>query len=368
MMSGNNGLSRRALLTTSAAIGGLSFPAIMASRTYAADKEITIITWETYHDPAWLEEWTAKSGIKVNAVRVSSNDETYAKVRSGAVDADVLVIDAGSIPRFAGAGLLGAVDLSKVPNTSNISSGLNWHGVTTVQDKTMAVPYNWGTQPLMYNTKDIEPAPKKWKSFWNKEYKGKVVIPDDAYNVFPMITLMIGAKNPYALTDNEFKECIKALKELRPQLRTLARGFDDQTAIFASGEAELGYCQNISSVYQLQDQGKPFDYTFPEEGTPTWIDCSVLTPTGGKRPGVYEFINEMLTPKWQARFIKASFNNGILSDSGAIAAGVPQDVLKKTNIPSATDPKFWAKMSFYRNPENIDRRLQIWNAFKAGTL
>ena len=32
------------------------------------------------------------------------------------------------------------------------------------------------------------------------------------------------------------------------------------------------------------------------------------------------------------------------------------------------DPAFWKKMIFFQNPEDVDRRLEIWNAFKAGTL
>ena len=175
------------------------------------------------------------------------------------------------------------------------------------------------------------------------------------------------AKDPFNLTDAEFDQLAKEFRDLRGQIKTLARGFDDQTAIFASGDADIGYCENISSVFTLQAQGKPADYSFPP-GTLAWIDCAALTPTGVKRQVIYDFVNEMLTPAWQGRFIKTSVNNGILDLDAAVKAGVPDDVLKKTNIPDMKDPAFWKKMIFFQNSENFDRRLEMWNAFKAGTL
>jgi spermidine/putrescine transport system substrate-binding protein len=368
MTNMENTITRRSLLKVAAATAGAAALGGTAPRAFAQSEEITIMTWETYHDDDWLAEWTAKSGVKVNAIRIGSNDETYAKLRSGAAEVDAFVLDIGSMQRFIEAKLMAPFDVSKVPNASNIASGLDWQKETTFDGQPRAVPYNWGTQPLMYNTETVKPAPMSWKIFWDPNHAGKVVMPDDAYIVFPMVALAIGAKDPYNLTEEEFEKCMQAFRDLRPQLRTLARGFDDATTIFASGDADVGYCQNISSVFALKDQGKPFDFSFPDEGTPTWIDCYALSESGAKRQVVYDFINETMTPQWQARFIQKSSNNGILDAAAATAAGLPEDSLNKTNIPALQDPKFWERMSFFKHPENVDRRLEIWNAFKAGTL
>jgi spermidine/putrescine transport system substrate-binding protein len=359
-------LSRRRLMQLGASAGALALAGSMPSRAFAGE-EITIITWETYHDDAWLKEYTDKTGVKVNVTRIGSNDESYEKLRSGAIVADMTIVDTGSIPRFMKVGVIVPVDPAKFPNASNIASGMNFPAVTTIDGAVRAIPYNWGTQPIMYNTKTVQPKPDTWQALWDKKYAGRVSIPDDSYTVFPMVAIAIGAKDPFNMTEDEFKKCAQAFRDLRPQMKTLARGFDDQTAIFASGDADIGYCENISSVFALQAQGKPVDFTFPQ-GTLAWIDCAALTPTGVKRQVIYDFVNEMLTPAWQARFIKTSVNNGILDLAAATKAGVPDDILHKTNIPDMKDPNFWKKMIFFQNPENVDRRLEMWNAFKAGTL
>ena len=119
---------------------------------------------------------------------------------------------------------------------------------------------------------------------------------DDAYITIPMIALYVGAKDPFNLTEEEFEAVADALRRLRPQVGTIARGFDDATTIYAAGDAVIGYCQNIAIVNDLNGMGKNFGYSFPTEGTPTWIDCSILTPRG-ERQEVYDFINANLTPR-----------------------------------------------------------------------
>jgi spermidine/putrescine transport system substrate-binding protein len=359
-------ISRRSFLQAGAAAGALAATRKIASRAYAGE-ELTFLTWETYHDDEWLKEWSDKTGVKTNVTRIGSNDESYEKLRSGAIVADMTIVDTGSIPRFKKAGIIVPIDAAKFGNASNIAAGMNFPKVTTVEGDVMAVPYNWGTQPLMFNTEKVNPVPDNWYGLWDKKFEGRVSIPDDSYTVVPMAAIAMGAKDPFNLTDEEFDKLAQTFRDLRGQIKTLARGFDDQTAIFASGDADIGYCENISSVLTLQDQGKPVGYSFPP-GTLAWIDCAALTPTGVKRQIVYDFVNEMLTPQWQARFIAKSGNNGILDLDTATKAGVPEDKLKRTNIPDMKDPEFWKKMVFFQNPEDVDRRLEIWNAFKAGTL
>jgi spermidine/putrescine transport system substrate-binding protein len=360
-------ISRR---TAVKALGGAAAGAFAigkgATRAFAGE-EITIMTWETYHDDPWLEEYTKKTGVKVNVIRFGSNDESFEKLRSGAVVADMTIADTGSLERFYKAGLIVEIDPAKFPGAANIAKGMNFPASTTIDGKVVAVPYNWGTQPLMFNTEVVPSPPDTWKSLWDKKYEGKVSIPDDAYTVFPMVAIATGAKDPFNLTDAEFETVAQAFRDLHSQIKTLARGFDDQTAIFGSGDADIGFCLNISSVFALQKQGKPASYTYPP-GTLAWIDCNCLTPTGVKRQVIYDFVNETLSPAWQARFINTSGNNGILDYETAMKAGVTEEAMKKSNIPDMKDPTFWEKMIFFRNTENYDRRLEIWNAFKAGTL
>ena len=217
----------------------------------------------------------------------------------------------------------------------------------------------------MFNTDKVTPAPTSWGALWDPKYAGKVVMFDAADVTIPMVALYVGAKDPYNLTDAEFQKVRDALTALRPQVRTIAKGYDDAVNIFGAGDGVIGYSQNISEIPALNKQGVPFAYSFPTEGTPEWTDNAILTCTG-QRQEVYDFINATLTPEWQARFITKSTNNGILSSAEAKAAGITDAVLKQTNIVDQDTPGFWSKMSALMPPESVQKRLDLWNEFKAG--
>ena len=346
--------------------GSSASAATSGSSTLAANTgKITLLTGETYDDQAWLDAYKAKTGVEVTAVNVGSGDEMFAKLQSGAVQADAIYSDSGTIARYVKAGLVTPIDASKVANTSNITPGMDWKTKNSIDATLYGIPYNWGTQPLMYNTSKVTPAPTSWAALWDPQYKGKVVMFDAADVTIPMVALYVGAKDAYNLTDAEFEKVRQALTALRPQVRTIAKGFDDAVNIFASGDGVIGYCQNISEVPALIKQGAPFALAFPTEGTPEWTDNAILTQSG-QRQEVYDFINTTLTPEWQSRFITASTNNGVLSSSAAAAAGVPATVIKATNIADQDRPGFWETMSPLMAPESVEKRLEIWNEFKAG--
>ena len=355
---------RRFLAGAGLAATALACPTVIR-QAWAADT-ITLLTWETYHDDPWIEEWGKQNNTQVKAVRIGSEDELFSQGFSGAVQADILYVETGSLTRFHDAGVIAPIDPSRVANVGNITSHLDWRKITNIGGDCLGIPYNWGTQPLMYNADTVKDA-GSWAALWDKKYVGKVNMFDDCTITFPMIALYIGAKDPFNLTEKEFAACEDALRTLRPQVRTIARGFDDAATIYAAGEAVIGYCQNVAVVNSLQQKGKNFAYSLPKEGTPTWIDCTAISKKGD-RDIVYKFISDNLSPQWQARFIKTSTNNGILDEKTAQSQGLDEALLKQTNIIDSADASFWQKLVIFQKPEDLDRRLQIWNDFKAGTL
>lgn len=369
------GMSRRRFLVNSAGVG-FSFTAagsILAAcggddsssgASSAEGEPINVLTWETYHPDELVKPYADSSGIPINITEAGSVDEMYAQARSGG-DWDVLYFDTGSIQRYRDSDLIVPFDESQVENVGNITDSIPWREGSTIDDELWGVPYNWGTQPLMYDADVITEEPTSWGALWDPQYEGQVVMFDDSYITIPMVALYIGAADPYNLTDEEFEEVSNALSDLRPQVRTIAKGFDDAVTIYASGDGVIGYCQNVAVVAALNEQGRNFAYTFPEEKTPMWIDEAIVTERGN-RPEVYEFINENLSIPWQGEFINTSANNGIVTPEGAKEAGVKPEILKNSDILTQAEPGFTEKMSVLQPPESVDKRLEVWNEFKAG--
>jgi spermidine/putrescine transport system substrate-binding protein len=394
-------ISRRSLIhrTVGLALGATALePLIRAAEAAAANnglermsaaqasQTINILTWETYDNQPWLTAFKKKTGITVNATTVGSPAEMFAKVRANPSQYDIVYATSGWFDNYVNAKLLMPIDESKVKNVKQLKLGFNWRAATSVGGKNYAILYNWGDQPLgwlpqfvpgKYNVSKYQAGGvlDDWNVLWDSQFKGKVSIFDDPTSVEPMVPLALGFKNPYRLNDTQFKAFSDKLLALRPQVKRLTSGFNDQTNQFASGEAIIGYVNNIASVVALAKAGKKMAVNnVVKQGTPAWSDNMAITAQSGakKLDAVYAFINESLSIPWQARFIATSGNSGTLNYDQATSAeakhaGLQKKQLAPTLIPATRQGKeFFDKMIFFQSVENLQKRLDLWNQFKLG--
>lgn len=350
---------------------------------------LNILTWETYHDPAWIEEFTQETGIKVNTVNVGSADEMFAKVKANPNQFDLALVTSGWFDNYANAGLLEPIDATKISTTPN--PGFDWQSVASsgtpgVSRQQYGVLYNWGNQPLAWapgsipNTPDMakyldeEGRPNDWNILWDPAFAGKVSIFDDPTSVLPMIPLALGIADPYQLDEQQFADVQSKLDALRPQIKRLTSGFNDQTTQFAEGEATIGYLNNIASVAALKKDGKALEVNNEvKQGVPAWSDNYSITKAGAKKAdSAYKFINFTLSVPWQARFMAASGNNGTLNVSQAesqeaVTAGLTPELLEATLLPAtASGEQFFKGLKFFEPVEDLGKRVEAWNQFKLG--
>lgn len=368
MRIGSSLLSRRRFMGTAGAVAaGAVFAPATIGRAQEADT-ITLLTWEGYQPPAWVAEWEAANpGVTLKPVVISSGDEVFSQLLSGAVQPDVVYAEASLATRLKAAGLIDAFDEAKIPNIANILPTLNWRNPLSVDGTLMGIPWHWGTQPLMFNADVVTEPPMSWSALWDTTYQGKVSTFNDATVNIPMVALHVGVKDPYNLTEEEFALVIDALRALRSQVRVVTNGFDDATNLYASGEAVIGYCHITGVVHNLKKKGMNFSYTLPKEGTPSWIEGTYVTPKG-QRDSVYKFLNDTMSVPWQARFMQETGSNGVLTAAAAREAGLSDEFLETTDVLNADSPELKENLKFMRDPEDAERRIQIWNDFLAGTL
>jgi spermidine/putrescine transport system substrate-binding protein len=351
-----------------------------------ASQTLNILTWETYDNQPWLNQFKKKTGITVHATNVGSPAEMFAKTKANPGQYDIVYATSGWFDNYVKSNLLIPIDEARVKNVKQLKLGFNWRAATRVKGKNYAILYNWGDQPLGWLPKYVPGKYKlskyrhhgildDWNVLWDTQFKGKVSIFDDPTSVEPMIPLALGFKNPYKLNDQQFKAFSKKLLELRPQVKRLTSGFNDQTNQFASGEAIIGYINNVASVVALQKSGHVLAINnIVKQGTPAWSDNMAITREGGahKLDAVYEFINYSLSIPWQARFIATSGNSGTLNYAQATSAearhaGLKSKQLAATLIPATRQGKaFFDKMIFFQSVENLQKRLDLWNKFKLG--
>lgn len=263
--------------------------------------------------------------------------------------------------------MLAPIDPSRVPNLKNVSPAIDYRKSAFIDGGLHALPYNWGPIPMMYRTDVVTSGSDSWKTMWDPTHKGHVAMADDSFMSMVIIALVAGAGNPYKLTEDEFGKVAELLTSLRPQVKAMTIGNNDAQALFAAGEVDIGMCMNTPIVANLKKEGKKVEYSIPREGVPSWLDCAMMTKQGD-RDIVYKFLDAQLSIPWQKRFIEFATSPGVLDTKTAEAAGVGKDVIDQTVMALLDKPDLWASLSLFQSVEDADRRLQLWNDFKAGTL
>ena len=363
----DSSITRRGFLGTAAAGATAAALPYVPFAARAAEDEIVLFSWESYDEDPWLEEWSKSTGVRVNVTRFGSIDELFAKARTGAVVPDLMIIDTSEFSHFRQQDLIVPMDIAKVPNAKNISPAINFDKTNVLDGKLYAVPYNWGPNPMMYRADHVTEGRDTWMTMWDPKYAGRVGVLDDAYSTFELLGIVCGAKDPYNLTDADFDKCADLLRRLRPQVKTLLKGANDTESLFTSGDLDVGFCQAVTSVENARKAGRDVRYSIPKEGAPSWMDNAVITRKGD-RPIVYDFINHRLSLPWQKRFVELSAMPGVLDTKTAKAAGLSQEVIGKTYMDLLDQPNFWSGLKLVQAQNDLDRRLQMFNDFKAGVL
>src|SRR3954447_1853579 len=65
-----------------AACGGGDSESTSEGGSTSSGQTLSLLTWDTYDEPEWLQEFEKETGIKVTATNVTSPAEMFAKVKA----------------------------------------------------------------------------------------------------------------------------------------------------------------------------------------------------------------------------------------------------------------------------------------------
>jgi spermidine/putrescine-binding protein len=353
--------------TSNASSGGTVDPESFRGQT------LNLFTWSGYHDKKWLKEYEDLRGVTVKTQLYGGVPDGFAKVRADPGQFDLVLATAGWVENYADANAIIPVDEGRVANLKNALTQLDWHQATRYKDKDWAIMYNWGAELLCWMP-DAGSGFDSWRSMYDPKFKdGKVSLVDDPTTIMPFIPMMLGFEDPYNLDDAQMQQFKDELFKPKGSVDHVTASIDDQTTDFANREVDIGVLYNISTQTKLRQDGMQMESGIPKEGAPAWSDNYAITTGGEKKLDlVYDFINYTLSVPWQARFIAATANTGILSpelakSDEAVKAGLNKKAYDATLLPLAEQGDQLAQqLKLLRRVPNVKEWLDIWNEFKSG--
>ncbi|HKY93808.1 MAG TPA: extracellular solute-binding protein [Kiloniellales bacterium] len=355
-------LSRRDLtkLMAAAGVAMVTMPLTRGARAAAGD--LTYFTWSGYDLPGFFPQYVEKHGGPPATALFSDEEEALQKLRAG-FECDVAHPCSARTRRWREAGVIQSFDTSRLSNWGDVFPKLKSINGADADGKQWFAPVDWGNTSVIYRTDlfDLQGQPESWTMLWDDRYAGKLSIGEDITDTGVIIGLLIGAKNPYQLTDDELNQVREMLQKQKPLLRFY---WSDTTALeqaMASGEVVASSAWN-SSVVTLRCQGVPVAYANPKEGILAWCCGLVVTSTSKQLDLAHDLIDAMISPE-AGQWLITEYGYGH-SNKKAFEL-VDAATLEEIGLPS--DPsEMFAKAVFSQENTRLEELQQIFEEVKAG--
>ena len=190
----------------------------------------TIKAFETWYK----EEYGQK--IKVNYSTYASNEDMYAKLKSGSVSYDVIFPSDYMVARLKDEGMLLPLDYDNIPNYQYITE--DYRGLYYDPNDEYTVPYTYGIVGIIYNANVVDEADiGGWDLMWNEKYARSILQFNNSRDAFGTAMYKLGID----VNTTDKSQWDLALDELLTQ-RPLVKAYvmDEIFNALESGEAAIG--------------------------------------------------------------------------------------------------------------------------------
>ena len=157
-------------------IAAVVFGALLLAGCGKEKPALGLLVWEGYADPSFMKGFEQQCGCQVKASYMGSSDELVAKLRGGsASNYDLISPSSDVAAAIVRSGLAAPLDLKKIPAYGELMPQLTQRDLVKKDGKIYGVPFQWGPNPLLYDTTAFATPPDSWSVLWDAKLKGKVV-------------------------------------------------------------------------------------------------------------------------------------------------------------------------------------------------
>ena len=209
--------------------------------------------------------------IKVNYTMYTSNEDLYAKLKSGASSYDVIIPSDYMIGRMIEEDMLMKIDVSKLENYKYIAD--QYKNLPYDPTNEYSVPYNVGMIGIIYNTLDVdEEDTGSWDLLWNAKYAGQILNFQNSRDGFATAQLLLGQ----SINSTVKSDWDKALDKLKEQKAILQGYVMDEIFIKMQGGNALIAPYYAGDYFIMYGENEDLGFYYPEEGTNFFVDAMCI--------------------------------------------------------------------------------------------
>jgi len=253
-------------------------------------KVLNFYNWTDYIADDTIPNFQTETGIKVTYDNYNSNDELFAKMRTGNTGYDLIVPTDAFVVKMKHANLLQPLDLSLITNIDNLDP--RFRHADYDPGNLYSIPWQWGTTGIGFDQTKVGGTVTDWDAFNLPAVNGKSSFLDEARDAFAMALFALG-HDPNTLDSGQLDDAQNYLIDLKKKVKSITSDYQDP---LKSGELLLAQAYS-GDVFQIQTDNKNVQYVIPKSGAFSWVD-NMAIPMGAPHPRNAElFMNYILEPK-----------------------------------------------------------------------
>jgi spermidine/putrescine transport system substrate-binding protein len=384
----NDELTRAELLRRGAAgIGMLSVPGLLAAcggssggggagaSSQHLKKVLNFANWPLYidtpkslkaagiHKPTTLQQFTQKTGIKVNYYEeINDNAGYFAKVqgrlsKGEGIGRDILVSTDNDrfLAEYIDNKWAQKLDKSLIPNIKNLIPAQQHPPFDPNRD--YSLPWASGMDGIAWNETVTDPVTSVKQLFEDPKLKGKVGVWNSMGDTLGLVMLENG-DDPAHVTDASFNRALARVEKAVKSGQIRAFYGNDYAPPLARGDLAASMAWS-GDIFLLQEP--KVHWGIPPQGGIIWTD-NMIIPLGGSVPTASTYMNFMYDPKISAQWsIGAAYISSVKGVKADAVKLEPKAASNQLLFPNAktlsqmhqNDPKM------FRNPDYNKKWLAV---------
>lgn len=266
--------------------------ALMLPLCASAQEVVNVFNWEDYIDESVLQQFEQETGIHVNYMRFTTNEDMMVQVEANPGAFDVVFPSDYMVERMLNKGLLAEINYDNIPNAKYILENLRDPDYDP-QGK-HSVPYMWGTVGILYNTKMVDDPVDTWGILWNEKYAGNVFMMDSIRDSMGITLKYLG----YSMNTRDITALEATKQKLIEQKKAgivKAYQVDETKDKMVAGEAALALMWSGDAQYAI-DLNPDLAYAVPMEGSNVWVDPMVIMKDAKNMENAEKFVDFLCRP------------------------------------------------------------------------
>ena len=266
--------------------------ALMLPVCASAQEVVNVFNWEDYIDESVLAQFEQETGIHVNYMRFTTNEDMIVQVEANPGAFDVCFPSDYIVERMLSKDMLAEIDYDKVPNAQYILAHLRSPDYDP--NNVHSLPYMWGTVGILYNTTMVEEPVDSWGILWDSKYKSNVFMLDSFRDSMGVTLKYLG----HSMNTRDIialESCKDKLIEQKKNGIVKAYQVDETKDKMVAGEAALAVMWSGDAQYAI-DLNPDLAYSIPSEGSNIWIDAMVIPKNAQNMDNALKFVDFLCRP------------------------------------------------------------------------